>query len=181
MDFRLTEEQAGVHRLVRDLVEKEVKPLAAHTDETGEFPWGPLRKMGTLGLLGLNIPEQYGGAGADHVSAAILIEEPAGQHAHQGPQQRAAGHIPIHDVMDFRAVRRNRRAGRQAAVVKFLRLGVFDARGGNAIADLGFRRAAKEQTISFRVARGEVTVHAPAHAFLFGKRRERLLLFVPRS
>ena len=75
MDFRLTEEQAGVRRLVRDVVEKEVKPMAAHTDETGEFPWGPLRKMGALGLLGLNIPEQYGGAGADNVSAAILIEE----------------------------------------------------------------------------------------------------------
>ena len=75
MDFRLTEEQAGVRRLVRDVVEKEVKPIAAHTDETGEFPWGPLRKMGALGLLGLNIPEQYGGAGADNVSAAILIEE----------------------------------------------------------------------------------------------------------
>lgn len=75
MDFRLTDEQEGVRRLVRDVVEKEVKPLAAHTDETGEFPWGPLRTMAGLGLLGLNIPEPYGGAGADHVSAAILVEE----------------------------------------------------------------------------------------------------------
>ncbi|MDW8318547.1 MAG: acyl-CoA dehydrogenase family protein [Anaerolineae bacterium] len=75
MDFRLTEEQEGIRRLVRDLVEREVKPLAAHTDETGEFPWGPLRTMAKLGLLGLNIPEEYGGAGADHVSAAIMIEE----------------------------------------------------------------------------------------------------------
>ncbi len=75
MDFRLTDEQEGVRRLARDVVEKEVKPLASHTDETGEFPWGPLRTMGGLGLLGLNIPESYGGAGADHVSAAILIEE----------------------------------------------------------------------------------------------------------
>lgn len=75
MDFRLTQEQEGVRRLVRDVVEKEVKPLAAHTDETGEFPWGPLRTMAGLGLLGLNIPEQYGGAGADHISAAILVEE----------------------------------------------------------------------------------------------------------
>ena len=38
MDFRLTDEQEGVRRLVRDVVEKEVKPLARHTDETGEFP-----------------------------------------------------------------------------------------------------------------------------------------------
>jgi alkylation response protein AidB-like acyl-CoA dehydrogenase len=75
MDFRLTEEQEGVRRLARDLVEKEVKPRAAHVDETGEFPWETLRRMGELGLLGLNIPEAYGGAGADHVSTAILIEE----------------------------------------------------------------------------------------------------------
>lgn len=75
MDFRLTDEQEGVRKLVRDVVEKEVKPLAAHTDETGEFPWGPLRTMAGLGLLGLNVPEPYGGAGADHVSAAILVEE----------------------------------------------------------------------------------------------------------
>ncbi len=75
MDFRLTEEQEGVRRLAHDLVEKEVKPRAAHVDETGEFPWESLRQMGELGLLGLNIPEAYGGAGADHVSAAILIEE----------------------------------------------------------------------------------------------------------
>ena len=75
MHFELNEEQQGLRRMVRDFVEKEIKPLAQHTDETGEFPWTPLRKMGRLGLLGLNIPEAYGGAGADNLSAAIMIEE----------------------------------------------------------------------------------------------------------
>ena len=75
MHFELNEEQQGLRRMVRDFVEKEIKPLAQHTDETGEFPWEPLRKMGRLGLLGLNIPEAYGGAGADNLSAAIMIEE----------------------------------------------------------------------------------------------------------
>lgn len=75
MDFRLTEEQEGVRRLAREVVEKEIKPLAPHTDETGDFPWGPLGTLGKLGMLGLNVPEAYGGAGADHVSATILIEE----------------------------------------------------------------------------------------------------------
>ncbi len=75
MNFELSTEQQSLRRLVRDVVEKEVKPLARHTDETGEFPWGPLRTMAGLGLLGLNVPEQYDGAGADHVSAAILVEE----------------------------------------------------------------------------------------------------------
>ncbi|MCB0250300.1 MAG: acyl-CoA dehydrogenase family protein [Anaerolineae bacterium] len=75
MNFQLTDEQAGLRRLIRDFVDKEIKPIAAHTDESGEFPWDTLRKLGGLGLLGLNIPEEHGGAGADHLSAAILIEE----------------------------------------------------------------------------------------------------------
>lgn len=61
--------------MIRDFVESEVKPLAAHTDRSHEFPWSSIKKMAPLGLLGLNIPEQWAGAGADHLAAAILIEE----------------------------------------------------------------------------------------------------------
>ena len=61
--------------MVRDFVEKEVIPRARQVDESGEFPWETLRAMAPLGLLGLNIPEKYGGAGADQLSAAILLEE----------------------------------------------------------------------------------------------------------
>ena len=75
MDFELTKEQKLTQQMIREFVDKEVKPLAAHTDHTHEFPWSSISKMGPLGLLGLNIPEAWGGAGADHVSAAILIEE----------------------------------------------------------------------------------------------------------
>ncbi|MFO3796340.1 MAG: acyl-CoA dehydrogenase family protein, partial [Anaerolineales bacterium] len=48
---------------------------AREVDESGEFNWEAVRKGGPLGLLGLNIPEEYGGAGVDAVSAAIAIEE----------------------------------------------------------------------------------------------------------
>lgn len=75
MNFNLTDEQRLTQQMIRDFVENEVKPLAAHTDETHEFPWSSIQKMGPLGLLGLNIPEKWDGAGADHVTAAILIEE----------------------------------------------------------------------------------------------------------
>lgn len=75
MDFQLGKEQLLLQQMIRDFVESEVKPLATHTDHTHEFPWPSIKKMGPLGLLGLNIPEQWGGAGADHLSAAILIEE----------------------------------------------------------------------------------------------------------
>jgi alkylation response protein AidB-like acyl-CoA dehydrogenase len=60
---------------VHDFVEREVQPRAHEVDFTAEFNWEAARKMGPLGLLGLSIPEEYGGAGVDAVSAAIALEE----------------------------------------------------------------------------------------------------------
>ncbi len=75
MNFELTEEQRMWREMVHKFVAKEVKPKAAELDETKELNWPAIRKMGPLGLLGMNIPEEYGGSGVDAVSAAIAIEE----------------------------------------------------------------------------------------------------------
>ena len=75
MNFDLTNEQSMWRDAVHDFVDKEVKPKAKHVDETGEFNWDATRKMGAIGLLGLTIPEEYGGAAVDAISAAIAIEE----------------------------------------------------------------------------------------------------------
>lgn len=75
MDFAFNEEHRLFRDMVRDFVAKEVRPRARHIDETGEFPWDTIRKMGELGLLGLDVPEEYGGMGADAISVAILFEE----------------------------------------------------------------------------------------------------------
>ena len=75
MDFDLNEEQRLWKKAVHDFVAKEVQPRAHDVDVNSEFNWEATRKMGPLGLLGLNIPEAYGGAGVDAVSAAIAIEE----------------------------------------------------------------------------------------------------------
>jgi alkylation response protein AidB-like acyl-CoA dehydrogenase len=75
MDFDLTDEQRMWQRTVHDFVAKEVQPRAHDVDETGEFNWPAVRKGAALGLLGLSIPEQYGGADVDAVSAAIAIQE----------------------------------------------------------------------------------------------------------
>jgi alkylation response protein AidB-like acyl-CoA dehydrogenase len=75
MEFELTEEQRAWQRAVHDFVSKEIRPKARQIDETGEFNWDAARKGAALGLLGLAIPEAYGGAGMDSVSAAIAIEE----------------------------------------------------------------------------------------------------------
>jgi alkylation response protein AidB-like acyl-CoA dehydrogenase len=75
MDFELNEEQKMVRDMVRDFAQKEVAPRAALVDKTEEFPAENIRKMGELGLLGLPLPEQYGGGGGDYLSYAIAVEE----------------------------------------------------------------------------------------------------------
>ena len=75
MDLDLTEEQQLLQKSVRDFAEAEVKPHAKEIDETGRFPRENFKKAAELGLTGVAVPENYGGAGMDHVSYAIVIEE----------------------------------------------------------------------------------------------------------
>ncbi len=75
MDFELTEAQQKVKALVRDFAERELKPVASEIDKEGRFDWNVLKKAGQLGLMGLTIPKEYGGAGVDTISYAIAIEE----------------------------------------------------------------------------------------------------------
>src|SRR6202521_4640120 len=75
MNLELTEEQKLLQKTVREFAESEVKPLAKENDETGKYPRGLFQKAAELGLTGVAIPEAEGGAGMDHVSYAIVIEE----------------------------------------------------------------------------------------------------------
>jgi len=75
MDLELNAEQQMMRKMVRDFAEKEIRPIAKEIDASGQFPWEVIRKMAGLGLLGLPIPEQYGGSGADTLSYAIAVEE----------------------------------------------------------------------------------------------------------
>lgn len=75
MNFELTAEQREFQRIVHDFCDKEVRPRARHVDETSEFNWDAVRKMGPMGMLGLQVPEEYGGAALDSICATIAIEE----------------------------------------------------------------------------------------------------------
>lgn len=75
MDFELNEEQRMWKEMVHNFVAQELKPMAQEVDETGQFNLQAAGKMGPVGLLGLNVPEKYGGAGVDAISAAIAVEE----------------------------------------------------------------------------------------------------------
>jgi len=84
MDFEMDPEHDMIRRTVHDFAEKEIRPIAAHVDKTGEFPKATVAKMAGLGLLGVAIPTEYDGAGLDSLALAIGIEEIArvcGSHA----------------------------------------------------------------------------------------------------
>ena len=75
MDFQLTEEQIAIRDLARDFAQKEIAPIAARIDEAGEFPRETVKKLGELGLMGIEAPPEYGGGGLDAISYVLAIEE----------------------------------------------------------------------------------------------------------
>jgi len=75
MDFRLTEEQLQISRMVRDFAESEIKPHLAEWDEAQHFPVDTFKRAGELGMLGVTIPEEYGGTGLSYVDYVNVIEE----------------------------------------------------------------------------------------------------------
>ena len=75
--FELSEEQRMIQSVARDFAEKEVRPIAEAIDREARFPTETVRRMGELGLLGIAIPEAYGGSGGDTVSYALAVEEVA--------------------------------------------------------------------------------------------------------
>jgi butyryl-CoA dehydrogenase len=75
MKLELSDEQRMVQALAREFAEQEVKPVAAECDREARFPHATVKRMGELGLLGIAVPEQWGGGGADSVSYVLALEE----------------------------------------------------------------------------------------------------------
>ncbi|MCI0181856.1 Acyl-CoA dehydrogenase, short-chain specific [Acidibacillus sp. S0AB] len=75
MDFDLSQEQSMIVKMVREFAEGEIAPKAAEVDRNARFPVETFEKLGALGLLGLPISEEYGGAGGDTISYALAVEE----------------------------------------------------------------------------------------------------------
>jgi len=77
IDFSLTDEQKQLRDLAREFAEKEIRPQAAHHDQTGEFPRAICKKAWDLGLMNTHIPEAYGGPGLGVVDGCLIAEEVA--------------------------------------------------------------------------------------------------------
>ncbi|MFP3359722.1 acyl-CoA dehydrogenase family protein, partial [Planococcus sp. SIMBA_143] len=75
MELVFTEEQKMMQKMVRDFAEKEIAPIVEEMEETDRFPREVIKRMGELGLMGIPIPEAYGGAEMDYTSYIIAIHE----------------------------------------------------------------------------------------------------------
>ena len=75
MEFELTKEQVLLQEMARSFAEKEIKPVVMKYDESQEFPYEIMRKLGDLGFLGVIFPEEYGGAGFGYLEYITIIEE----------------------------------------------------------------------------------------------------------
>jgi butyryl-CoA dehydrogenase len=75
MNLRLTDEQAMIQAMARELADEHIRPIAAEIDREARFPHETVKRMGELGLMGIAVPERWGGAGADAVSYVLALEE----------------------------------------------------------------------------------------------------------
>lgn len=75
MNYYLTDDQVSMVEMVRDFVDKELIPRSAEMDKTGEFPMEIYKKAVDMGLSCLDLPEEYGGAGVDYFTTALIREE----------------------------------------------------------------------------------------------------------
>jgi alkylation response protein AidB-like acyl-CoA dehydrogenase len=75
MDFRFTDDQLSIQAIARDFAQKRIVPVAAELDAKAEFPLENIREMGQLGLMGIEVPTEYGGAGMDPVAYVLAMIE----------------------------------------------------------------------------------------------------------
>jgi butyryl-CoA dehydrogenase len=135
MKLELNDQQKMIQKMVREFAEKEIAPVAADLDKTGEYPTKILEKMAKLGLLGIIIPTEYGGAGLDIISYATVIEEISKKCASTGVITSVHNSLVAYPIMKY---------GTDEQKKKYLpilasgeKIGAFAGTEPNAGSDLG--------------------------------------------
>jgi butyryl-CoA dehydrogenase len=101
MDFDLTNDQKMLQNQVKKFADSVLAPVAPDIDKSGDFPWDNIKKMAELGLLGIIVPEEYGGAGFDYISLAIAIEEISRTCASTGVIVAVNNSLVTYPIMQF--------------------------------------------------------------------------------
>jgi alkylation response protein AidB-like acyl-CoA dehydrogenase len=99
--FSLSEEHKMIRDAARDFAQKEIVPVAAEFDESGEFPHATIKKMGEMGFMGIEVPEQYGGAGMDTLAYVLALEEICKADASHGVIMSVNNSLYCHGIMKF--------------------------------------------------------------------------------
>lgn len=101
LTLTLTEEHKMLRDAVRDFAQNEIAPIATEYDESGEFPLDTIKKMGQMGLMGIEVPEEYGGAGMDTLSYALTMIEVAKADASHSTIVSVNNSLYCHGLMKF--------------------------------------------------------------------------------
>lgn len=99
--FSLSDEHKMIQNTARDFAQKEILPIAAEFDESGEFPSATIKKMGALGFMGLEVPETYGGAGMDTLAYVLALEEICKVDASHGVIMSVNNSLYCHGILKF--------------------------------------------------------------------------------
>lgn len=101
MDFSLTKQEQLFLQMIREFAEKEVKPLAAEIDEQERFPKETVEKMAKIGIMGIPVPTQYGGAGGNNIMYSIAVEELSAACATTGVVVSAHTSLCIAPILEY--------------------------------------------------------------------------------
>ncbi len=99
--YSLSEEHKMIRDAARDFAQNEIAPIAAQFDESGEFPAATIKKMGGMGFMGIEIPEEYGGAGMDSLAYVLALEEICKVDASHGVIMSVNNSLYCHGIMKF--------------------------------------------------------------------------------
>jgi len=135
MKLELNDQQKMIQKMVQEFAEKEVGPIAAELDEKGEFPTKTLEKMAKLGLLGIFIPNEYGGAGLDTISYATVIEEISRKCASTGVITSVHNSLVSYPIIKYGTEEQKKKY--LPLLAKGEKIGAFAATEPNAGSDLG--------------------------------------------
>jgi alkylation response protein AidB-like acyl-CoA dehydrogenase len=97
----LSSEHKMLRDAARDFAQKEISPIAAELDESGEFPHKTMKKMGELGFMGIEIPEEFGGAGMDALAYVLALEEICKVDASHGVIMSVNNSLYCHGILKF--------------------------------------------------------------------------------
>lgn len=135
MQLELNEQQKMIRNMVKEFAEKEVAPIAAELDKKEEYPTKTLEKMAKLGLLGIIIPQEYGGAGLDTISYATVVEEISRKCASTGVITSVHNSLAAWPIMKYGSDHQKKKY--LPILAKGEKIGAFAGTEPNAGSDLG--------------------------------------------